>query len=260
MQNDSQLNKGLNKGLNKESNEPLKEQFKLLKEISSLFDQREILQDKVIKENLRVEKVIKQRQVREQEKLELQEQLKKASSQEQHIENCLAHSQGQLDQAKGHLNSVQTQQQIDALTSEISKLESDINQLEEEGIEILEKIDLLNKNIEEANSFLIGSEESLNEITHEVAEISDDFQKQIEILNQRIHSLTDELNPIFQNKLNTAINKKIPISIFSRISGGCCDFCKLQLSKVEVDNIERKLNLATCNGCSRIFIPLNSLY
>lgn len=238
----------------------LREQFKILKEISSLLDKNHQLQQSLNNERHRVVKIESLRESRQNELQASQEKLKNLMSEENQIENKLAHLQSQLDQAKGHLNQLQTQQQIDALNKEINNSEEKIALLEEDGMLILEKIDSLESSINDTVTFLEGSLESLLEITKEVDKESEELENQIRNLDHRIDSLMQELNPIFQNKLKTALSKKIPMSLFTRVSSGHCDFCKLALNRLDIENIEKKLTLTTCNGCHRIFIPVSSLY
>ena len=237
-----------------------KEQFKILKEISSLLDKKQQLLQNLESEKQRVHKVQNLRSSRELELIKFQDSLKEYSANEQEVENQLAHLQAQLDQAKSHINQVQTQQQVDALTNEIEGLERKINQLEEDGMLILEKIDEIESSIQDSRTFLSGSLETLQEVTQEVQEKSNELNQQINILDQRLDALMQQLNPIFASKLSATLKKNIPISIFTRISGDCCDFCKLALSKVDSEGIEKKMSLTTCNGCHRIFIPVNSQY
>jgi predicted nucleic acid-binding Zn-ribbon protein len=236
------------------------EYYKILKEISSLLNNKDTLLTKTRSEKERVTKIQDHRQKRIQDLQNYNQRQKELSLEEQSIENNLAHQSQQLDQAKGHQMQVTDDQQLKALEHQISTLQENVSNLEEQGFELLEQMDEIHQQINDAQSFIDGSAETLQEITVEVNEACKQYQSEVEKLDFRIDHLLTELPDNFQAKIKTALGRKIPISIFTKINGDCCDFCKLQLNKTDLDQIEKKLTLTTCNGCKRIFIPRESLF
>lgn len=237
-----------------------KEYFKILKEISSLISKKQELEKHINDELKRILFIKDQRQKRSSLLEEKINEKALISKEEVKIENELSSLQKSLDQAKGNINSIVDVNQEKALLSQISNLEEKINVLEEKGFLLLESLDLCNEDIKNAQNFLDGSLISLNEIEQEVNKINLENNHQIEITQSRIEALKEELPPKFNDAIDSALKKKIANSIFTRINQSKCDICKLGLSKVEEDSVEKKMELLTCSGCKRIFIPENSLY
>jgi predicted nucleic acid-binding Zn-ribbon protein len=236
------------------------EAFKIAKEISSLRQNIQQIELKISDENKRVTHIVLARSQRQEQLMNDQDSLKEMRIMLQKNENEIAKTQINLDKDTLSLKSLTNNQQLLALEKSIEHNRLLIDELENTGLSQLEKIDELELEIRESQDFLKGSEDSLIEISKEVDLLVLEHQSQIDIKNKRIKLLYEQLPEIFREKIKSTIAKKIPQSSFTRIKNGCCEFCRLSLSKVDISNIEDHLKLKSCSGCSRIFIPEQAFY
>lgn len=236
------------------------EHFKIIKEISSLSTKRDLLYAEVDEQVKRIHFIESSRLKRQDELDSKSVNLKGFKAQLQNIENEIAKLQVMLDKDKANLNSVFTDEQLKSLELAIKTNEEKLAPLEEEGLSLLEKIDDLEQEIEQAASFLSGSEETLKEISQEVNHFKESHEKEINILENRINLLLEQLPVSFKDKVTSVLEKKIKISSFTRIQSNNCEFCKYSLSNMDISNIEDKLQLRSCAGCGRLFMPQQAPY
>lgn len=236
------------------------EHFKIIKEINSLSTKRDSLNSEIAEQVKRINFIESNRLKRQDELDSKSINLKDIKAQLQNTENEIAKLQAMLDKDKANLNSVFTDEQLKSLELAIQTNEEKLVPLEEDGLNLLEKIDCLEQEIKEAVSFLSGSEETLKEITQEVDAFNESHNKEISILDNRIHLLLEQLPVNFKDKVTSVLEKKIKISSFTRIQANKCEFCKYSLSNVDVSNIEDKLQLKSCTGCGRLFMPQQAPY
>lgn len=236
------------------------EDFKKTREINSLTLKRNSLQDEVLAERKRITFIQSNREDREEELNKALNELKSAKSTMQRIENEIAVGHKQLTKDQEHLNTVTSQEQLKGLESSIKHVEVKIEDLENQGLELLDKIENLEGTISDCETFLKGSAETLVEIQDEVEVFANEHQEKIKTLNSRISLLMESLPPLFQDRIKRTFEKNIAISSFTRVINGSCEFCKFALNKIDETNIEDKLQLKSCQSCGRLFIPQQASY
>lgn len=236
------------------------EAFKIAKEINSLTLQKTQILETILEEEKRVE-FIKSNRADRSEELDVNEnKLKELKFKIQKTENEISNFQRQLEKDKIALNSVTSNQQLESLKKAIAHSHESLDGLENKGLELIEEQENVELEIQEAQLFLKGSLESLNEIKQEVQSFKAEKEKEIILLENRIKLLLDELPPLFQERILSVIAKNIPKSSFTRIKDGHCEFCRFSLSKIDISNIEDKLALKTCGQCNRIFMPQQAFH
>jgi len=236
------------------------EDFKITKEINSLTIRKTSLLSEIHAEQKRITFIQNNRTDRENERNDSLTLLKETKTLMQKIENEIANHQLHLNKDKIHLSSVTNNEQLISLEHTIKHAQEKIEDLENNGFELLDKIEELEIQIKDCETFLKGSAETLIEIQAEVDTFSNSHNKQIEVLDSRIKLLMESLPPIFQDRLTRLFERKIAISSFTRILGGSCEFCKFSLNKVDISNIEDKFQLKICQSCGRLFIPQQAAY
>jgi predicted nucleic acid-binding Zn-ribbon protein len=236
------------------------ESFKILKEINSLSIRRNELLDLTAGEQKRIVFIENNRAQREETLLSLESQLKQYKTDLTQVENQINLLSLKIEKDKKNLTSLIDESSIESLSKQIDEMRNKLDNNEEQGLELLEKIEGTVQEIKDCHDFLEGSLESLNEIKEEVDESVSQYQKEVDSINKRDKLLMEELPPNFKSKIELILKKNIQLSSFSRIKGECCEFCRFKLSKVDIIAIEDKLTLKSCQGCSRIFIPIQSGY
>jgi predicted nucleic acid-binding Zn-ribbon protein len=236
------------------------ESFKILKEINSLSMRKSELLDLKANEEKRITFIQSNREQRETSRLELQETLKNQKSELTLTENQINLLSQKIEKDGMSLLSLVDKNSIESLQKQIAEMKDKLDTNEESGLEILESIEELEQEIEDCEEFLKGSLESLVEIQQEVGEKVTIIQTEIDSIDKRDSLLMNELPDKFKNRIELILKKNIQISSFTRIKAEACEFCRFKLSKVDIGSIEDKLNIKSCQGCSRIFIPIQSNY
>ncbi len=237
-----------------------RESFKILKEINSLASKITELELICEKENKRLLFIQNSREQKSNELLEYKESLSQTNKSLHLIENEIASLSLKIDSDQANLNSIIAAQALSSMEKQIEENSSKLSEFEEEGLNKLEVIESLDQNISDCEEFLKGSQETLDEITKEVSEITSMQKSEILKTQNRINLLKEELPNNFKSKLELILNQKLKGSSFTRIKSDACEYCRFTLSKVEVSKIEDQLALQTCKSCSRIFIPISASY
>lgn len=237
-----------------------KENFKILKEINSLSLLKEDFQSKIASENKRIDFVESNRNLRAEQKERDLAQLKELNTQITNIENEISHLGLKLTKDKENLSTITTEAGLSNMEKQISDLESKLEAFEEEGLEKMEEAESVEIRISQADEFLAGSLDSLNEIKAEVQQTNSEHQLEIEKLEKRINLLIEELPTDFQDRYKRVSESDIKGSVFTRIKNDSCEYCRFGLSKIDIQKVEDLLQFKTCSGCRRIFIPQAAHY
>src|SRR5690606_25351535 len=219
---------------------------------------------------LKKKQEIQKKNARETKRLTRLEMLRKASQEEQDsIENDLKDTEihylklenelnllnKQKSQAESALSQAATEASVKASEARLSFTLEKIEKLEEEQFVLLENKEDYELKRKEAQECLKGSLETYEEINVEVKEVVQKEQEAITNLLKRIKLLKEELHESFKIKLESILKKNLKISPFTRLEGRACEFCKLELSRLDEENIEKNFQLKSCSGCGRLFIP-----
>lgn len=237
-----------------------KEYFKILKEISSLENNIDILTAKIQAENQRVDKLVERQDLASEEREALQGELKAKRLESQKNEGQIATLDGKHQKIKADINSSFDPKHAQALENERESLTTQLAELEDAGFLILEEMDALEEQIAAKSEFLSGIGETIQEIKSEVDESCAGFIKELESKRQRVAASLNELPKNFQESYEKVKTKNLSISNFTKIQSGTCAVCKTSVDKSKQSQIEDQLALKTCSSCSRIFIPNQALY
>lgn len=232
----------------------------MLKEINSLLrlidEQKELIKN----ESSRLSKIESLRQTRNEELDEVNSKISVLEVRTKDIEKELEALIKNKEQFERAVNEAKTQAALESSEKQFEFTLLNMNTLEEEQFGILEELEELSSLQKDAQEFLSGSLETLNEITSEVNELNAPRLSEISSLNNRISLIKEELPPLFQTKLESLLKKNLPLSPFTRIISHRCEYCKFQLSRVDEEAVEKTFALKNCSSCSRLFLPLDAAY
>jgi predicted nucleic acid-binding Zn-ribbon protein len=233
-----------------------KESFRILKELNSLTQKLPQLELAISQELNRLEKIENMRLER-QEKLTLyKEQSQQAQAELDTLEKAIQTLSNQIKKDKDHLKSSSSQEQIIALETQIQSMQTLLETQENAGLDLLEKVETLDKAIEDAEHFLQGSQETLKEIEQEILQNNKEVYLELQQKRSRIKSLEKELPEKLVHKLFILKKQKKDAQPLTQISvKNTCQLCGYLLPKALADSIEIKLKLHCCPGCERIIIP-----
>lgn len=108
---------------------------------------------------------------------------------------------------------------------------------------------------EDKKTFLVGFEKTVEEITQESNESIQDLERKIIHLNSRIKQLFSDLPEDWKSPVERVQAKNLSIGIFTKVQEGKCALCRHKLSLDMQSDIDQKLILKACPGCSRLFLP-----
>lgn len=237
-----------------------KEHFRILKELASLNNSIAKLQEQIESEKKRIDFVKNQRDRRIEKLNQVRSELESYNQKLIMLEKDSSKLHNDIDRMKASLQGIITTKEQINLESQVEIRQNDLKQKEEESYIQLEKIELLENELSEANLFEENSLKSLNEIKSEVDKICSDFQIELTSKQQRFNLLLKELPDNFANTFLKISNKNLKYGPFSKITNGNCDICQFKADRALESEVEDKLALKTCRSCSRIFIPTQALY
>lgn len=130
-----------------------------------------------------------------------------------------------------------------------------ISQEEEKGLELLNKIEAIEAELEGTKTFLKGLENTIKEIQEESRSEIDHIENELKNTILRIDTLMEELPSDFKSILQKISAKNLAHGPFTRIENGSCYFCRYKISRLDESQIDMEKGLKNCPQCSRIFLP-----
>lgn len=137
----------------------------------------------------------------------------------------------------------------------IHHYELEINQAEEQGLELLSRLEEIEIQAQDHKTFLAGLEKTMKEIEEDVLPEVAKLNNEVMNIDLRLKLLLEELPSDFRVTLQKISAKNLAHGPFTRIDQGSCYFCRYKISRLDESEIDMQKNLKTCPQCSRIFLP-----
>lgn len=237
-----------------------KEIFKILKEINSLETGITEIESVIIDQDKRLERIgEKKQQALEDKKAQyllidsLEKELNEAESQTEKITRLVEKNTDDLHRCADN-------SQLKLLESQQLKLTEELQKLEAFAFSALERLELAQENLQHKNNFLTGIEETLAEISEEVANEKIGLNQKLDAIRERIRNAAELLPKDVYLKYESSKKNVKRSPYFSQIIEGRCSLCKISLNKLLEKEVEEELNVKFCPSCSRLLIPKSSLY
>lgn len=131
----------------------------------------------------------------------------------------------------------------------------DVAHLEEQGMEILLRLDEIENELKDNKTFLNGLEKTILEIQEEFKPELEKIEQELINIDLRSNLLLEELPSDYKTLLQKITSKNLALGPFTRIDQGSCYFCRFKISRLEESEIDMQKNLKTCPQCTRIFLP-----
>jgi predicted nucleic acid-binding Zn-ribbon protein len=234
--------------------------YRIIKEIDSLYSQILALNNSNQQELRRIEKVQQLTVQRQHELEQLNFNLSACSEQQNSSETELNQKISQKDKLKRNMNLAVNPEQVNALTNELNDLEFKIEALESKLMSLLEEEDKLKDDINQTQSFLNGVTKTIDELKLEVNKKTQENNQQIENINQRLGLLKAQLPEQFQ-KMISELEKKGRAQqghFVTKLNQLTCQTCGLNVSRTDSDLIERCLQIVYCQGCKKVILPFGA--
>nr|MBN2278429.1 hypothetical protein [candidate division Zixibacteria bacterium] len=195
------------------------------------------------------------REIKETEELfqRTNKELSESKIIQKNLELEVAAKQEELKKLQGQMMSIKTNKEYDALISQIDNVKEAINERETKILELIEKVDKLEGNIED---FKKKSDETREQ-----------NEKQLGILQEKMDSVGSKISNMVVQRDH--IVEKVPkktMSIYNRVHkvrGGevvvivkkrACGSCYKALPPHMIQEIKRGDQIITCDNCGRMLV------
>ena len=142
----------------------------------------------------------------------------------------------------------------------IKELSNHIEEYELKGFELIEKIEMIERDLKDHDTFLHGLENTMKEISLESLDEKNLHVKEAQNLEERIKRLHEELPDNFKGVYTRLMSKNFIHGPFTTIQNNACMFCRSSVSKVEESDIDTKFAITHCRQCGRLFLPYNAIH
>lgn len=231
------------------------EQFRILKEIQSLQLTKNQLLTEIEAENQRIEKLKAEMSRKLVRSEQIQSKLKEISLEATKLENELVKTQQSIETKGTQASELTTEQQIAVHQKDIENLESQLMSLESSLFKQLEIEEKLMIELEELEEFLGGIDEGIAEVQKIVTDNVHAREKEIDDIKNRYKNLKSQLSDEFVRAIEKLLKQKHSKSMFTILNNQNCEYCGMEVNRVELSEIDIKLAIKHCSGCKRLILP-----
>ena len=234
------------------------EHYKDLIQIQALDKEIKQHLDAIQENNNRITHLESQRTQRETAQQEMQQKLEELTKESNQLENQLVDIENKIAKSEEHLAMASTQHQADAINKELETLKPQDDEIQERILEIIDQTDQLKSDIQDCQTFLAGSLETLNELSQEMADANQDEQAKIEILEGRIENLLGVIPAPFKTAYLASQKEHRFQNPIAFIQDRCCNQCRFAIDITIQDNVSHGVIPEQCPSCSRLLLPLSA--
>lgn len=229
------------------------EHFHTLKEIQSLHRHIEKHLQQISSEESRINKLLQQKNSRQQDLEHTEDKLKAINANISEIEKINQQLYQTISQADLNYNSIKNNQELDRFKKQQDELKLKKDECDQRLFQLYEVQDELETSIKDSKTFLQGIKKTLEEINVEAQKLILEDQKSIQNYEHRVSLLVESLPKPFADRYQLVF-KKMKLSSITIINGNTCGACSFLISKLQISQVD-KGNLECCPNCSRIFLP-----
>ncbi|MFN8369594.1 MAG: hypothetical protein U0T83_03095 [Bacteriovoracaceae bacterium] len=229
--------------------------FDIFREIDSLEKYILSHQANISQNNKRVESIHKQRAVSETELTKINSQLSKDIKELNALETNLNKYENRINLLEERLKVVADNKQLTLTENELEQIRAEKIILENLILDLIDKTDNETMEVNNLNTFLSGSKNTLTEIEKEVAADNSTEQKNIKNYEERINSLIETIPPLVLSIYRPLKENFKRESVLTREKNGKCEKCHFELNKNAMETLHKRTQLVKCNYCQRIFVP-----
>tara|TARA_B100001971_G_scaffold215185_1_gene259332 strand:- start:4641 stop:5360 length:720 start_codon:yes stop_codon:yes gene_type:complete len=236
------------------------EYFKIIKEINSLEKKIFSLDSLKKQDKQRIQRLLEHKSNRHEELQNFLNEENDLFKEAIEIEKEIELIDKRTADLNSQLNQVFEEDITKKLNENLKKLEQDLSQKEDRGLAILERQETLKSEIYDAQNFLKGIDETIDEIKTEIMQEQAHKDVSYENIQDRINSLISELDEGFKEKYLKLKNKAPALDQLSIINDERCAFCGFKINSSDAQRVLNLEKLLGCSMCNRILIPGHSAY
>lgn len=191
-------------------------------------------------------------------------EIKDLNSQKKLLENEILEAEEKIKKHQIELNQVKKNEEFRALLKEIDDIKKHKDEFETKAIEIMELIDIKNKELSSMKQELIEIEKDKNKNIEILKNDREKLLKKIDVLKNKQDeikktisdaTLLNRVENLLKNKNRMAI-VKAKINIVKKgkaeVEEYFCSGCNMKLTFNDVSSIKKHNTFALCTGCSRL--------
>lgn len=227
--------------------------FRHLIEIEALKSQNAIDLQSIASEQKRISDLEQLREKRRAHITTLEEEVKAMKLTEKQLE--IESLELKQKRTKEQLDMMTNEKDIKAMEHQISVTTAELEEKETIYFSLLERSEEIAAEKKEAEEFLKGSLNTLEEIKKDVAVEEAKYQKQIDNRNLRVNSLEEQVEKNllkFYKEIEKKFAPKRPVSF---LIDKKCSQCHMQVDSIFKSSLEEGRSMETCPNCGRLLIP-----
>ncbi len=212
-----------------------------IKELEASQERRE--QD-VQKKKVQIEKEKALADEKQEEKVAVQKDIDRK-------ELDLKTNEGEITKYNVQLNSIKTNKEYSALTTEIGSKKADMSILEDEILDTMSRLEIANQGLEKAKENLRNEEQGLKDLINSVDAEKKETDVEIEKLEgeqKKYIDLLDEHSLNSYNRLSNIKGGKAIVPVIGNVCGGC----SMNITTQTLNELMGSKDLVFCRSCSRI--------
>jgi uncharacterized protein len=171
------------------------------------------------------------------------------------IQSFISSSEEAYKSYNYQLMSLKDEKAYDSMKMQLESTRVEINAKEDEGIELLTKIEQIEKTIEMYSGKINEEEERINGLEKEVEEEielqSDDMTEKQTKRNEYASQIDEKILKHYEKLLGLPDSRAI-----AELDGRSCTGCYSEVTLEDIENIKSQKRIVNCNVCGRIlYIP-----
>ena len=236
-----------------------KEDYRILKELTSLRDKKVQIQAQIKGELSRIDKIESQRSHKKAQMEKLESDLKQLEKEMVNKEQNIRDLDDKIHKTETDLKAIIGADEQVKLQHQLEIYLHKREEMELKGLESLDQITNYSDEIEDLKNFLKGSLETIKEIEEDIKVDNADIYKDFQNIEIRIPNLESQLPEKLVEKYYQ-IASKTPKPLAEITPSNSCTQCRYLIPIAYVNKVEKEMKFTTCPGCTRILIPQSSKY
>jgi predicted nucleic acid-binding Zn-ribbon protein len=166
------------------------------------------------------------------------------------IEQEMEDLRGRMGRQKTRLNEVKTNKEYQAILKEIEETKKDVSKNEESALELMDKIEILGREVAELEKDLSERRSVLEEQRAVLLRESGELKARLDRLEEIRQQVRDRVKPDLLRKTDFLFTKQAGIAV-SAVENGVCKVCHMNIPPQKFIELQRDENILQCPHCHR---------
>lgn len=226
------------------------EQLKHLVELQALEDKKKQLIRDSEATPKRIAEIENEFENYEREYLAKKAEYDHAKKTHRSIEQSIADQETKIARSKHRMTEVKTNKEYQAILKEIEDIKKDIAAKEDEALELMERIEALDREIKGSEKEFKGRKQKADEEKLVLQEESERVNSRLESLMSVETKVREKLEPGILKKCDFLLQKQAGVAV-APVDGGVCLVCHLNIPPQKFNELQRNEAILQCPHCHR---------